>query len=189
MKNKRQSYHDRYFSDYQALRIPNKDSGTYRTVYQYVGLFKAWENHASCKWQCGILEILSIMLFLICATCPVEINRAKLASGFGIAAVVPWLLEISGIFRFILSKRYVRELTWKEIDGSIRYGCSFRGTLMMFSGIAGMAQAMGNESAVDWLVLAGILVSGAISFVIRQRYASLPVNTYRNQNGTPGKQF
>lgn len=189
---KEQLYRDRYFSDNQPVRVAAKNRKGYRTVYQYVGLWKAWEsaggNLKRKKRLIGLAELVSLALYLGCAAADTPINRAWIAGGLGVLAVIPWLLELYGVVRFLLAKEFVKELSLEEIDRALRYGCPLRAVLSALSALAGMGSALqsGNAGVLDAFVLSGILISASLSLVIWRLYGRLLINTYRNANGNPG---
>lgn len=186
------SYRERYFSDNEAVRVPANNRKGSKIVYRYVGLWKSWGcPKGSLKQQKVIiaaLELVSTALYFCCGFVPSPINTSRLASGFGLLSLIPWLLEFSGVLRFVFAGTYVKELTLDEIDKSIRYGCPVRGLLVFLSGTSGLL----SETAAafpDWLLAAGILVSALLSFVIWRCYNRLLLDTYRNADHMPGKQF
>ena len=195
MDGKRQSYRDRYFSDNEAVRVAANNWKGYKVIYRYVGLWKSWECPSGGikqrKLLVGAAELASICLYMLCAAADAPINRVRVASGLGILSIIPWLLEISGIIRFALAKEYVKEMSMDEIDRSIRYGCFLRAALVVLSGLVGMGNCFssGTANGQDVLLLAGILASALLSFVIWRLYGKLLINTYRNANGSPGSKI
>lgn len=191
-REKRRSYRDRYFSDNEAVKVAADNRKGYRIIYRYVGLWKSWESvSGGLKRQkafIGLAELTSICLYLTCALANAAVNRSRIAGGLGLLAVIPWLLELSGVISFLLAKEYVRELSMDEIDGSLRYGCCLRAVLVALSGVAGMTSSilLGEAGVLDGLLMAGILTSALLSFVIWRLYGKLLINTYRNVNGNPG---
>lgn len=194
-REKRQSYRDRYFADNEAVKVAANNRKGYRTIYRYVGLWKSWESAGgSLKRQkalIGLIELAGLCLYLSCAMADAPVNRSHMASGLGALSIIPWLLELSGVVRFLLAKEYVRDLSMDEIDGSIRYGCCLHAGLVILSGLAGMAGCLssGDAGLRDALLLAGILMSAALSLVIWRLYRKLLINTYRNVNGNPGSRI
>lgn len=189
---KRKSYRDRYFEDYQAVRKPGSNRKGYRIVYQYVGLWTAWRsekiNLKSYKIVIAIWELVSILLYLACASADTSINSYRLASGFGILSIAPWLCEISGVIRFCLSGEYVRELSYEEIDKSIRYGCPLHIILTIASVLAGSIQAVVSKtfSAGSGFLAAGMLVSAGLTYAIWHAYRELLIEKYHNEDGKAG---
>ena len=194
-KQNRQSYRDRYFSDNEAVKVAAANRRGYRIIYRYLGLWRSWESVtgtlAQKKRVIGLAELTSVCLYLGCAAADSPVNRVRIAGGLGLLSVLPWLLEVSGVLRFLLAKEYVRDLSMEEIDGSFRYGCCPRAVLAPRSGLLGMVECLqlGEASYREALLLAGILLSASLSLVIWRLYDKLLVNTYRNVNGTPGSKI
>ncbi len=195
MEGKRQSYRDRYFSDHEAVKVAANNRKGYQTIYRYVGQWKSWEcpggSMRKKKLLIGLAELASVFLYVLCAAKDAPINRARIASGLGVLSVIPWLLEVSGVLRFLLAKEFVKELSLEEIDSSIRYGCILRTVLVAMSGLAGMTSCLQSGGCGVWnaLLLIGILASASLSFVIWRLYGRLLINTYRNANGSPGRKI
>ncbi|MCD7916955.1 MAG: hypothetical protein LUF84_00580 [Clostridiales bacterium] len=192
MKVKRKSYRERYFEDHQAVREVANNRKGYRIVYRYVGLWAAWRSE---RWPLGtvkgafaLAELVSVCLYLICATVDTPLNHSRLVNGFGVLSVVPWLVELSGILRFLLSKSYVKEMDSMEIDRAIRYGAVLRAGLLGLSLLCGIGTILvsGTATAADADVGLGILASIALSVGVWQGYRGLLLDTYHNVNGEPG---
>ncbi len=192
MREKRITYCDRYFADNEAVRVAADSRKGCKTIYRYTGLWKVWACSTGSlkkrKLMIAMCELTAAALYLGCALADSPVNSSRLAAGFGLLSLIPWLLEVSGVLRFALAGEYVKELSMEEIDRSIRYGCPLRAALVSLSGLAGMSGALTGASAAvqDALLTAGILASASLSLVIWQRYRRLLVDTYRNTNGRPG---
>ncbi|MCD7920453.1 MAG: hypothetical protein LUG45_10415 [Clostridiales bacterium] len=189
---KRKSYRERYFEDNQPVRqVANTRKG-YRIVYQYVGLWTAWRSEKwtlkTVKWFFALAELAGVCLYLICARVDTPLNHCQLANGFGVLSVVPWILELSGVVRFLLSKAYAKEMDSREIDQSIRYGAVLRAGLLGLSLLCGVVNTLVNGTAtlLDGGMALGILASIALSVAVWQVYRSLLLDTYHNENGEPG---
>ncbi len=195
MREKRITYRDRYFADNEAVRVAADGRKGCKTIYRYTGLWKAWVCATGTlkkrKLTIVVCELAAAALYLGCALIDSPVNSSRLASGFGLLSLVPWLLEVSGILRFALAGEYVKELSMEEIDRAIRYGCPLRAALVSLSGLAGMSEALagGSVAVQDGLLTAGILVSASLSLAIWQCYRRLLVDTYRNVNGSPGSKI
>lgn len=192
MKVKRKSYRERYFEDNQAVREVANNRKGYRIVYRYVGLWVAWRSErwplGTVKWAFALAEVASVCLYLFCARVDTPLNHCQLANGFGVLSIVPWILELSGIVRLLLSKAYVREMDSQEIDQSIRYGAVLRAGLLGLSLLCGVGTVLvsGTATAADAGVGLGILASIALSVGVWQGYRGLLMDTYHNVNGEPG---
>lgn len=189
---KRKSYRERYFEDNQPVRqVANNQKG-YRIVYRYVGLWVAWRSEKrplqTVKRGLALAEVASVCLYLVCARVDTPLNRCQLANGFGVLSIVPWILELSGIVRLLLSKAYVREMDSQEIDQSIRYGAVFRAGLLGLSLLCSVVTILagGTATLLDGGMALGILASIALSVAAWQVYRSLLLDTYHNVDGAPG---
>ena len=119
-KQNRQSYRDRYFSDNEAVKVAAANRRGYRIIYRYLGLWRSWESVtgtlAQKKRVIGLAELTSVCLYLGCAAADSPVNRVRIAGGLGLLSVLPWLLEVSGVLRFLLAKEYVRDLSVNAIS-------------------------------------------------------------------------
>lgn len=189
------SYRERYFEDNEATRISADNKKGYRIVYRYVGLWKAWRSETMdlkrVKFIVFAMELFSFALFMICVLLPVPINTFRLANGFGCISLIPWILELSGVVRFLISKEYVHDLSYQEIDRSIRIGCCIRICLVAACLLCGLSGLVAAESFAigDFFVAAGIACSGVLSYLVSHFYCSLKVDTFRNEDGKPGTRY
>ncbi len=164
----------------------------YRIVYRYVGLWVAWRSEKwplqTAKRGLALAELASVCLYLICARVDTPLNRCQLANGFGVLSIVPWILELSGVVRFQLTKAYAKEMDSREIDQSIRYGAVFQAGLLGLSLLCGVVNTLVNGTAtlLDGGMALGILASIALSVAVWQVYRSLLLDTYHNVDGAPG---
>ncbi|MCD8342107.1 MAG: hypothetical protein LUC87_08165 [Clostridiales bacterium] len=189
---KKKSYRERYFEDNQPVREVANNRKGYRIVYRYVGLWVAWRSEKwplkTVKWAFALAELASICLYLTCARVDTPLNRCQLANGFGVLSVVPWILELSGVVRFLLSKAYAKEMDSAEIDQSIRYGAVLRAVLLGLSLLCSVVNVLihGTATVLDAGMALGILASIALSAAVWRGYRSLLLDTYHNVDGAPG---
>lgn len=196
MGEKKKSYRDRYFEDWQAVKVPAQNRKGYRVEYRYTGLWKQWEDPdgrplKNSKWQLALLEILSIAVYVLAVLSRTPLSVARLANGFGTLSLVPWIAELAGVVRFLAAGAYVRELTASEISTSIRSGSVLRAILAALSAAAGGIQILAGHTAVpaDLLTFLGILASAGLSLAVKHQYDRLQQNTFRNDNGKPGVRY
>ena len=196
MGEKKKSYRDRYFEDWQAVKVPAQNRKGYRIEYRYTGLWKQWEDPAgrplkNSKWLLAFLEIFSIAVYAAAVLSRTPLSVSRLANGFGTLSLVPWIAELSGVLRFLASGAYVRELSANEISTSIRSGSVLRAILAALSAIAGGIQILAAHTAVpaDLLTFLGIILSTGLSLTVKSRYDCLQQNTFRNDNGNPGERY
>ncbi|MBR6088731.1 MAG: hypothetical protein IKP86_02280 [Anaerolineaceae bacterium] len=192
MKEKRKSYRDRYFEDYQAVKVPADNKKGYKVDYRYTGFWVRYENSTqplkNTKIRFAVLEVLSILIYVPAVLSGTPLSCARLANGFGTLQLVPWIAELIGVVRFLIASEYVKELSTIEIGATIRYGCLIRFFLAALSAFAGGIQILVQGKAVlpDLAVFLGIMISAVISLLIRKEYDHLLLIMYRNDNGKPG---
>ena len=195
MKEKRKSYRDRYFEDYKAVKVPADNRKGYRVEYQYIGIWTKWENPSgtlkSTKQKIALMEAVSIAVYAAAVLSGTPLSCSRLANGFGTLSLVPWILELSGVIRFIISPEYAKELSMEEISTSIRTGSVMRFALAFLSAAAGGIQILCQGKAVfaDLPVFIGIMASSAITLLVRREYNNLFLTKYRNENGRPGSSY
>lgn len=192
MKEKRKSYRERYFEDYKAVKIAVDNRRGWRMEYHYIGPWSEWNAGdrpmKGVKRLFAAAEVVSVVIYIAANLSGAAVTTSKLLNGFGAVSLIPWLLELSGVLRFLLSKQYVKELEKEEIDKSIRIGCVCRALLLTLSAAAGIVDVLIRKTAsgADILAVLGILLSAALSVIVRRRFGTLLVYTYRNDNGRPG---
>lgn len=192
MRERRKSYRERYFENYQAVKVPSSNRKGYRVEYRYTGLFARWEGTEQTilrvKQKLGGMEAASVLVYVLCALSGASLTKARLFNGFGALSMIPWLMEIYGAVRFACAKEYVKEPDAEEIGNALRTGCVLRVLLVGLSVIAGEIQSL-IQSEAAWTDLPpalGILASAGLSYLIKRCFDSLSLLKYRNANGQPG---
>ena len=132
---------------------------------------------------------IAVYAAAILSRTPITVSRA--ANGFGGLSLIPWILELTGLGRFIAAGEYVKEMDHDEIDRSIRSGSALRILLAAASMIAGLIDMLVHRRAAagDALVVLAVAVSIGATWLVRHVYAQLLVTTYSNQNGSPGRRI
>lgn len=193
MKEKRKSYRDRYFKDYQAVKVPANNRKGYKVEYRYTGLWAKYEYGErplrDAKLRMVLLETVSIAVYLAAVLSGTPLSVSRLANGFGTLQLVPWILELSGVVRFLIKSEYVKEPSTEEIGTSIRTGCMLRFILTALSAIAGGIQILVQKAAIpaDIPIFLGIIASAVLSLMVKALYDSLLLIKYRNDNGQIGE--
>ena len=192
MRERRKSYRERYFENYQAVKVPSSNRRGYRVEYRYTGLFARWEGTESTiprvKQRIGCLEAASVLVYVLSALPGAPLTKVRLFNGFGVLSLIPWLMEIYGVIRFVFAKEYVKEPDAEEIGNALRMGCVLRVLLVGLSVIAGEIQLLiqGGAAWADLPAALGILISGGISYLVKRSFDSLSLLKYHNTNGQPG---
>lgn len=193
MREKRKSYRERYFENYQAVRTP-APGGT-RVRYRYTGLWVRWESGRQpighVKLNMALLEVAGIAIYGLASLSGAPLTRSRLCNGFGVLSLVPWLIELSGVIRFAASRAYAKEPSADEIGRSIRTGCALRFLLTVLSALAGGLQTLlqGDAAPADIPTFLGICLSAMMSLLVRRAYGRLLIISYRNENGLPGSRI
>jgi len=182
-QGKKKSYRERYFEDYQTVKVPANNKKGFRMEYRYIGKYKEWFiKGRSLQLYKGLLagiEILSSAVFLLAGLSETAFTTQKIAGGFGAMSVLCWLMEIGGLIWFIASARPVKELDYTEIDRLIRGGSVLRAMFLILSVLGGIVGLI-TAGAVTWpdiLAAAGLLMSAAGSIAIWRLYGNLLVRT------------
>ena len=192
MPEKRKSAREKYFENYQAVKVPANNKKSYRVEYRYTGLFARWEREGANlpleKQKMGLMEAASAAIYVVCALSGAPLTRARLFNGFGVLSIIPWLMELYGLIRFLFAREYVKEPDAEEIKNALRMGCVLRILLVGLSVIAGEAQLLlqGGAAWTDLPTALGILVSAGLSYLIKRCFDALALIKYHNANGQPG---
>jgi len=189
------SYREKYFENYIAESVPSGNKKGFRIAYRYTGLFIEWyEDGISkgfLKGRYALLETLSIVCFLISAFQQSAFNRIGYTCGFAYISLIFWMLEISGVIRFLLAGKMIKEMSQKEIDVSLSTGGNGRAICLFLALIlgAGTLITAGGITGADMMSIAGLTVSAVISCVLAALHRKLLIRTYRNRNGVPDTQI
>lgn len=192
MSERRKSYRERYFEDYKAVKTVAYNRKGYKVEYRYVGRWTQWSTE---RWRLPriklgfvVAEIVSVAIYIAAILSGTPFTHSRLANGFGALSLVPWLLELSGVVRFLAAGQFVKERTEHEIDQSIREGCVLRAILVGLSVAVGAVDLTGRRAWTGWdaLVILAVVVSGALSLLVWRVFDTLLVIPYRNEEGRPG---
>ena len=194
MSERRKSYRERYFENYEAVKVPADNRKGWRTEYRYVGQWAKWEGDrpmGQVKAFFAAAELAGIAVYVAAILSRTPITVSKAANGFGGLSLIPWILELTGLGRFIAAGEYVKEMDQDEIDRSIRSGSALRILLAAASMIAGLIDVLVHRRAAagDALVVLAVAVSIGATWLVRHVYAKLTVTVYANQNGSPGRRI
>ena len=194
MSERRKSYRERYFENYEAVKVPAGNRKGWRTEYRYVGHWAEWDGErpiGQIKAFFAIVELAGIAVYAAAILSRTPVTVSKVANGFGGLSLVPWILELSGVVRFIAAGEYVKEMDRDEIDRSIRSGSAMRILLAALSMAAGLIDVFVHKKAAagDALVVLAVAVSIGATWLVRHVYAKLTVTSYGNQNGAPGRRI
>ncbi|MCC8049387.1 MAG: hypothetical protein LIP10_01840 [Clostridiales bacterium] len=186
------SYREKYFEDYVAVPNPAKPG---KVKYVYSGLFlKCYVEGKSLKVRkrtISALEIVSIILYLASALQKAPFNALRITGGLGILALVPWVLEIAAVIRFIAFREFIPEAAKNETDKMMEIGALLHAAMMTIVLVAGAAVLIrsGEMSLSSVPAMAGHLISGILSILIYRLYRGVYAETYRNEHGKPGSRY
>ena len=186
------SYRDRYFEEYTAKSA--EVGGKKKVTYKYVGYWYSWGTEGfSLRHQKRLyaaVELLSIALYLAAGLQQTPVNSVRLAAGLGILSVIPWLLELWSVIRFLLSREYLTSIDYNEINTRLRLGALSRSVLLVLSllcAVAGSGMAALSSTAAA-LALLGVLLSAGCSLLIWWKQKKIGYRIYRNINGQAGEE-
>lgn len=192
MSERRKSYRERYFENYEAVKIPANNRKGWRTDYRYVGRWARWEGErpmGQIKAFFAAAEAVGIAVYVAAMLSRTPVTVSKAANGFGGLSLIGWLLELSGVARFIAAGEYVKEMDRDEIDRSIRSGSVLRILLAALSIVGGLIDVLAHKKAAagDALVALAVAASIGATWLVRHVYAKLTVTSYGNQSGATGR--
>ena len=126
--------------------------------------------------QCLILTGISLILSLGCGLLPTGVARHNWVGFAGTAALVAVLLEIVAVGRFCSAKSQLDYRSFHSIHWMMDYAPLMHIMLMGVAFAAGIISCIqGFTGVMDILCLAGFLLSGAASLMLRKAYRTIPV--------------
>ncbi|MCM1037773.1 MAG: hypothetical protein NC434_00500 [Ruminococcus sp.] len=183
------AFRDRYFEDYVAVPDEKRPG---KVKYEYAGQYaEAFVEGKSLKnWKGCIAgaELASILIFLMAGTRDVLFNSYRISAGIGMLALVPWMLEIWSVFRFIVMPNPLKETDRQSIENCISTGSVLHGILLLLMTAVGSIYVVRyGDLAENIFAIAGHMCIGILSFVIWRLYKRVYYHTLPNQAGRKGK--
>ena len=192
-REKRKSYRERYFENWDAVKEPARNRKGYRMVYRYVGMFCRYAPQGqgrtlqSVKLRMVLAMLLGMLAAISAGLADVPFNHCRPANGFGVLSVAACLIGAYGVLRFAVSGEYMKRMTADEVDRCIRIGCTAHAVLLMLSAASGGAALIsdGSGTAADVIVILAVLLSAGCSLAIRRMFCNLLMTMHKNANGRP----
>lgn len=186
------SMRDRYFENFDKIQTPADNRRGFKTEYRYKSDFYAWDLDPAALKRERVLfaaaEAVSVVLFLVSASQKTAFNTTRLAIGFAILSVVPYIAELWGAFKLAAAKQPMMIPDFNEIRSCIQIGAVFRILLLAAAVATGVLSLIrgGQMDMANLLVILGHAATGALSGFVFYRYNRLSYRILRNVNGKPG---
>lgn len=186
-------HRERYFSDLGARPVLTK-WGRKRYAYVYQGIWYRWGTEgfdlARRRGLYILLECVNIALFAWGGFSASALNFQKAVAGCGLLSVIPFLLELRGVFGFCVSGTYLMETDCKSIDFRIVYGALIRAMLLAVGlGIGIVATLIAGKLDGESLLTAlAYLLTILVSAVVCRLQHRLGCRTYKSCNGDVGEE-
>ena len=184
-------HREQYFADLAVKTTLNKRG---RKVYAYVyqGIWYRWGAEGfdlkKRRLLYVFLELVNIAAFCIAGFSASALNYQKAVAGCGMLSMVPFLLELRGVFGFCISETYMMETDYKSIDFRLVYGALIRVIILGIGFIIGLISVtlegkMDTASFATAVVyLATLLISGSLARLQHK----LEYRNYKSVNGEVG---
>lgn len=184
-------HREQYFADLAVKTTLNK-RGKKVYAYVYQGIWYRWgaEGFELKKRRLLyiFLELVNIAVFCYAGFSASALNFQKAVAGCGMLSIVPFLLEIRGVFGFCISETYMMETDYKSIDFRLVYGALIR-VLILGIGLAiGLISAVSADTMdlSSLMTAAAYLVTILISGSIARLQHKLEYRNYKSVNGEVG---
>lgn len=184
-------HREQYFADLAVKTTLNKRG---RKVYAYVyqGIWYRWgaEGFELKKRRLLyiLLELVNIAVFCYAGFSASALNFQKAVAGCGMLSMVPFLLELRGVFGFCISETYMMETDYKSIDFRLVYGALIRVIILGTGLVTGLISALseGKMDAASLLTAAAYLATLLISGILARLQHKLEYRNYKSVNGEVG---
>ena len=184
-------HREQYFSGLVVKTTLNK-RGKKVYAYVYQGIWYRWglEGFDLKKRRLLyiLLELVNIALFAFAGFSASALNFQKAVAGCGMLSIVPFLLELRGVFGFCISEIYMMETDYKSIDFRLVYGALIR-TLILGIGLGiGLISILiaGKIDAYSWLTAVAYMGTILLSAVIARLQHKLEYRNYKSIDGEVG---
>lgn len=186
-------HRERYFSDLGTRTVLTK-YGRKKYAYVYQGIWYRWGAEGFDPIRRKVLYILlesaNIALFAWGGFSTSVLNVQKAVVGCGLLSVIPFLLELRGVFGYCISGTYMMETDCKSIDFRIVYGALVRAVLLTVGlGIGLIATLTAGKLDEDSLLTAlAYLLTIQVSATVGRLQHRLGCRTYKSYNGDVGEE-
>lgn len=184
-------HREQYFSDLSVKTTLNKQGRkTYAYVYQ--GIWYRWglEGFDLKKRRLLyiFLELVNIVVFCYAGFSTSALNFQKAVAGCGMLSIVPFLLELRGVFGFCISETYMMETDYKSIDFRLVYGALIRIFVLAIGLILGLISTVsaGKMDTASLLTAVAYLLTILISAIMARLQHKLEYRNYKSVNGEVG---
>lgn len=184
-------HREQYFADLAVKTTLNK-RGKKVYAYVYQGIWYRWgaEGFELKKRRLlyAFLELVNIAAFCFAGFSASALNYQKAVAGCGMLSIVPFLLELRGVFGFCISETYMMETDYKSIDFRLIYGALIRVIILGIGFIIGLISVTleGKMDTASFVSAAVYMVTLLISGSLARLQHKLEYRNYKSVNGEVG---
>jgi len=184
-------HREQYFSDLSVKTTLNK-RGRKTYAYVYQGIWYRWglEGFDLKKRRrlYVLLEIANIALFAYAGFSASTLNFQKFLAGCGLLSIVPFLMELRGVFGFCFSEVYMMETDYKSIDFRLVYGGLIRVLILLVGLGIGLISTIsqGKMDTYSLLTAAAYIGTILLSAAISRLHHKLGYRNYKSIDGEVG---
>lgn len=184
-------HREQYFADLAVKTTLNK-RGRKAYAYVYQGIWYRWGAEGfdlkKRKLLYVFLELVNIATFCFAGFSVSALNYQKAVAGCGMLSIVPFLLELRGVFGFCISETYMMETDYKSIDFRLVYGALIRVIILGIGFIIGLISVTleGKMDTASFVTAAVYLTTLFISGSLARLQHKLEYRNYKSVNGEVG---
>ena len=184
-------HREQYFSDLSVKTTLNK-RGRKTYAYVYQGIWYRWGAEGfdlkKRRLLYIFLELVNIVVFCYAGFSTSALNFQKAVAGCGMLSIVPFLLELRGVFGFCISETYMMETDYKSIDFRLVYGGLIRVLILLVGLGIGLISTISQGKMDTYSILTAIAYAGAIvlSALISRLHHKLGYRNYKSIDGEVG---
>lgn len=175
------SYRDKYFSDYEAVKVPANNKKGYKIQYDYIGNWCVWNESPAefnkRKRTYIAVGCFSALLLIVCGIQRVTINTNGFVAIPGLVALVSLMYAAIGTVQICMAGLRVQEKDRKGMSTKFSVGHAVSAVSLFVCAIAGIivlfVNGITNIDLGSLFVVIGYLIAATCSYFLYKYHKTL----------------